>query len=424
MSFLAASFLVLLFSMCLPFKWGLQFLPELITPLKQFRALGRFSWVFFYVVNISAAIGLFEVYKFLRDRHLNWLSTSLMVVTVGSWVFDSASFYINHGPVSISKNDSLKNDSADYLTRFNTLDHDYQDFQAIMGSPLVAIRTDKMTFDKDLSAHTEAMKCAFYTGIPLLQSSASRPSLSQTLSSIQLISSPNIRKTRLKSMDTERPLLLIHSKAGTLSSQEKILLVFAQKFWENESMEFLSLPLSAFNDNVDQLKSNYIASSALQREDSEMICEPDCQGVFFDSFEDELVSPAVFFGKGARYQKKKELVLFDSIFNAQDSTAYEASFWVYIDPRFSGMPAWEYLSGKDAYHLVSEGWQPTRDLSEVDSAWVKVSFPLKFGPHHKIVLHGKKSTADNLLIKPKNSNVSLATEGDLLFNNYILQRRN
>jgi hypothetical protein len=424
MSFLSASFLVLFFSMCLPFKWGLQFLPELITPLKQFRALGRFSWVFFYVVNISAAIGLFEVYKLLRERHANWISIALMVLILGSWMFDASSFYLNHGPVSISKNESLKNVNSDYLSRFNTLGQDYHVFQAIMASPLVAVRTDKMTFEKDLSAHNEAMKCAFYTGIPLIQSSASRPSLSQTLSSIQLISSPNIQKTRIEYMEPERPILLIHSKSASLTAQEKVLLDSAQKFWENDLFEFLSLPISAFGDNVGHLKGTNLASEAVQRANGTLLCEPDCQGVFFNSFEDKHFTPAIFFGKGALYQKKKELILFDSTFNINDSLAYEASFWVYIDPRFSGMPAWEYLSGKDANHLESGGWQPTRDLSEVDGKWVQVSFPLRSGPHHKIVLHGKKSTVDNLLIKPEGTNVSITAQDELLFNNYILRRSN
>ena len=53
--FLTASVIVLLFSMCIPFRWGLHFLTDLIPPLKQFRALGRFAWWFYYVYTIFTA---------------------------------------------------------------------------------------------------------------------------------------------------------------------------------------------------------------------------------------------------------------------------------------------------------------------------------------------------------------------------------
>ncbi|NND35115.1 MAG: hypothetical protein HKN76_21190, partial [Saprospiraceae bacterium] len=69
-----ASGIVLLFSMCIPFKWGLQFLTELIPPLKQFRALGRFSWIFFYVVNVSAAWTFFHLFNQLRKSAPGWYS--------------------------------------------------------------------------------------------------------------------------------------------------------------------------------------------------------------------------------------------------------------------------------------------------------------------------------------------------------------
>ncbi|MBN1821458.1 MAG: hypothetical protein JW833_12110, partial [Prolixibacteraceae bacterium] len=45
-SFFFAAILVLLFAMCIPFKYGFGFLLDLLPPIKQFRALGRFTWIF------------------------------------------------------------------------------------------------------------------------------------------------------------------------------------------------------------------------------------------------------------------------------------------------------------------------------------------------------------------------------------------
>src|SRR5690606_30682616 len=141
-------------------------------------------------------------------------------------------FYLNHGPVALHPNDKLENTDDEYLNRFSSSGTSVTDFQAIMALPLVAIRTDKMTFESNLSAHNETMKCAFHTGLPLVQSSASRPSLSQTLSSIQLISSPSIRKERLDDMDT-RPLLVLYTKGSPLTPGEENLLNRSEIFWED-----------------------------------------------------------------------------------------------------------------------------------------------------------------------------------------------
>ena len=50
-----SAILILLFSMCIPFKYGFNFLLDILPPVKQFRALGRFSWIFYYVFTIYAA---------------------------------------------------------------------------------------------------------------------------------------------------------------------------------------------------------------------------------------------------------------------------------------------------------------------------------------------------------------------------------
>ena len=420
--FLWASVLVLIFSMCIPFKWGLQFLTEIISPLKQFRALGRFSWIFYYVSSICAALTMYKMFEVLKKTLANWYGFVFIAFILLLWGFDAGSFFLNHGPVTISKNDRLKNSDTEFFHRFRESNTDFKSFQAIISCPLVAVRTDKMTFESDLAAHNEAMVCAFYTGLPLIQSSASRPSLSQTLSSIQLFSSPNIAKKRLLDMHPEQPILLIHHKHSPLSHAEERLRQKANVFWQDENVSYASLMPSVFADSLQIHKQNASDSSLFrhQFEWGKMACRSRCDGVFFDSYEDEFEGSTSFFGQGSRYSKARELILFDSTFSVPDSIPYQASFWVYIDPSFSGMPAWEYLHGTSRSDLASSGWQPTREITEVYNQWVRVSFPLEKGPHHKIVLHGKKSTADNLLLKPKNHPVYISNDDAYLYNNYFL----
>lgn len=417
-----AAFLVLLFSMCIPFEWGFRFIPELISPIKQFRALGRFSWVFFYVINVVAAIYFFRISKELVNHGLPYLSYAFLAFFIVSWTFDAGAFYTNHGPIGIYPNDKLENTDEEYLSRFSSADYSVSDFQAVMALPLVAIRTDKMTFDKNLNAHQEAMKCAFHTGLPMIQSSASRPSLSQTLSSIQLISSPMIRKVRLSEMDA-RPLLLLHSKGSQLSEGEENLLQKSEIFWEDQYVQLGVLPLSAFSDSIDEKRKLYdtLKSNPEIEKTVSVLCYPDCEGVVFKTFEDDGSDYAAFYGNKSIQSTSESLIVFDSNYLVLDNSSKEASFWVFIDPSYSGMPAYEYLVGADARQLISTGRIETRDIPEVYGLWVRVNILLQKGDHHRIVIHGRKATVDNLMIKSPGQGIFIRDNHQILFNNYHLQ---
>jgi len=58
--FFWASFVGLLYSFGLPFIIKMEFLVDYIGPLKQMRGIARFSWIFFYVVNI---VGFYIIWQ-------------------------------------------------------------------------------------------------------------------------------------------------------------------------------------------------------------------------------------------------------------------------------------------------------------------------------------------------------------------------
>ncbi|MDH3650810.1 MAG: hypothetical protein OEQ53_14085, partial [Saprospiraceae bacterium] len=182
--FIYAGILLLLFSMCIPFQWGLRFIPELITPLKQLRALGRFSWVFFYVINVYAAIVIYTFYKWLKGKELKHVASGMLTLAVLAWAMDGASYFTNTTKDLINHNDKLEKTDSAYLGRFEQASVSTEDFQAVMCLPLVSVRTDKMTFEHDMIGYHEGLKCAYHTGIPVIQSTASRPSLNQSFSNI------------------------------------------------------------------------------------------------------------------------------------------------------------------------------------------------------------------------------------------------
>lgn len=413
--------LMLLISMCVPFEW-LRFIPEWISPLKQFRALGRLSWIFYYVINVIAAISVYRIYLELKKKGINagWRDTFLLLF-IAIWVFDAGAFYINHGPTTIRPNDKLENSDQEYLSRFSRAGLTPDHFQAIFSLPLVAVRTDKMTFEKDLSGHNEAMKCAFHTGLPIVQSTASRPSLSQTFSSIQLISSPMIQKQRLKDMD-ERPLLMLHIINSELTPGEKSILDQGRLFWEDQYIQLLELPLTAFQDSLHLVKAKFdtLLSKDVSLAKDAFLCTPSCDGVYFNSFEESETTKPAFWGFHSLTQDAAKWVLLDTIFQVMDNPK-ELSFWVYIDPSFSGMPAYEYFHGSLSENLKSEGKTEMRDNPEIANGWVLIRIWLNpVSTHHQVYIYGKRTTVDNLLIRNPDQDVFITQGNNRLFNNYLV----
>lgn len=69
-SWLISSVLLLLFSMTYPFSWNLEFLLDIITPLKQFRSPGRFAWGFYFIYTISLSVLIYILFKKIQKRNV------------------------------------------------------------------------------------------------------------------------------------------------------------------------------------------------------------------------------------------------------------------------------------------------------------------------------------------------------------------
>ena len=61
--FFWASVASLLLSFSIPFNMGLMFLLDYLGPIQQLRALARFSWLFYYLINILVFYGIFSLLK-------------------------------------------------------------------------------------------------------------------------------------------------------------------------------------------------------------------------------------------------------------------------------------------------------------------------------------------------------------------------
>ena len=416
--FLLAAFIVLLFSMCIPFKYGIfSGLADIISPVKQFRSLGRFSWVFFYVGSIVAALFFYRMYQWLSKKYFGVWVYLIPLFVVIAFLAEGFENFLHTANRPLLRNDKLESVSTSYLDRFTAGGKQVNDFQAILPLPVVAVRTDKMHLGGDFSGLVESMKCAYHTGLGFTPSIASRPAFSQAHSNIQLLGNPLVQKPRLKDFN-QKPLLLIKTRDSKLNEAEERLFNIATTFWSDEYITMSELPLSAFVDSTQWYLN--LAQEIMPGQVNANACYPDCDTVTFIDYEsDEFKSYEDIALEGNQsFHSVGDMIVLDTMISGRNT---EVSFWVYIDPSYDGMPALEYLSGKRLSNLTSHGIQSFRANTTIYKNWVRVHQSLTSDEHHRIILYGKDIRIDNLMIKPVNKNVFIKTpRGIVLYNNFVL----
>ncbi len=421
-TYLIAATLVLLFSMCFPFKWGFGFLLDLLPPVKQFRALGRFTWIFYYVFTIFSAYLIYQLFNWLKETKKNILGILVLSLVFILWGIDANKNILRATRGLFNKNDKLINNDDEFLGRFVEAGINPGQFQAIFTLPYSSTCGDKLLFERGMTAFGEGMKCSYHTGIPLIQSFSPRLSFSQALSSIQLLADSAIFKSRLDDMN-QKPVLLVCTKQE-LNEQEKNLTSKANVFWEDKYITMSTLPVSAFKTDHNNWKNSVDSITPKLNCENGICTDINHRAIYHNSFEN-LKSENSFCGEGALFKRRGEVEVFNGKMHV-DSGKVEISFWLYFDTRQYDMPQPILRAFDNKGEEVLKMKFNNREVHDVYQNWVRISkdIDVRNDLTYQITAKGKYITIDDLLIKPVESNVLINKfKNKQLFNNFPLAKK-
>ena len=421
--FFYASILILLFSMCIPFKYGFDFLLKIVPPVKQFRALGRFTWIFYYIFTVYSAYFFYRLYRFLRLKGMALAGTIIIIFVIGYGSIDAGTNIKRSTRGLLNKNDKFESNDKEYLARFKEAKVNPDEFQGIFFLPFASTCGDKLLFEHGMNSFSDAMKCSYHTGIPLIQSFSPRLSYSQALSSIQMLANPAIEKSRLKDMN-EKPILLVCTKEK-MNSKEAWLQSKGEVFWEDKYITLSKLPLSVFHNSHQQWLEMAANKIATLKSSGNISTDVNFASIIFNGF-DNGKAKHIFSGKGAFYKKKGELeILNEQIKGNQTSGKYELSFWLYVDSRKFDMPKATVKITDGNGKKNFEKRLNTREVHNVYTNWIRVSqvVDLKTGDTIQLSIKGDYMSVDNLLLKPVDSNTLIKVSEEMeMFNNFTYSR--
>ena len=172
-SFNIAAVLLLLFAMGFPFLLNLQWLVDYTGPLKQFRGIGRFGWIFYYAINIACFLWIFKRHwpKIWQSVLFYGFVISIMIYEVN--VVHSKPFYQQNSSAGLYQKNTIVNAN---------------EFDAILPIPFFHTGSENIWYGPEGSAILKySFETSIQTGLPILGVQMSRTSLSQTIKSLKLV---------------------------------------------------------------------------------------------------------------------------------------------------------------------------------------------------------------------------------------------
>ena len=326
---------LLIFSFGIPFIWHLEWMLDYLSVFRQFRSIGRFSWIFYYVSNIYIIIVLNNWYIKLRKKKFGiFFSTTLILTASIIWIFETTG-YISfvQGLAKTGKTyysciySTQRQNCSEWLKERH---FKITDFQAIFTLPLVNIGTDKYAVGENgLWGMSMAEAASLQLNLPLVDALISRSSWSQSRKQLKLISGPYTDKPMFKDLQSDKPFLLFHFMDNQISQDDKYLLqaadslgvlfdcgVYAYYPKRQEAND------KKWQDSIKSILPKMVASDT---------CLSSDKNLFIEHFNNSPCAEANY-GKGAKMKSAfKDSVIINMDIKPDEEFKYEFSCWFLYD---------------------------------------------------------------------------------------------
>jgi hypothetical protein len=199
---LIAAFIILLFSFGFPFKYGYENWLNYVPFIEQFRAPGRFAWVFFFII---VSFAFYILNSWCDSLYNNGKKIIVYILPVLFFVLFFIEGYIAQTGMALaaqkSKNTLTSEPSNEIRSEINKMKN--PNLSAIIPVPFFHYGTDYLYHWSALDKQKLAYELSFHSGIPLMASSDPRSSLVETRAVLNFFSPPHIDKAIYKQLPSD-----------------------------------------------------------------------------------------------------------------------------------------------------------------------------------------------------------------------------
>ncbi len=326
-----ASILLYIFSLGVPFIFPkCEFLLDYTGPLKQFRGLARFSWMFYFIINIIAFYAIYHwgaKIKNIEFRRAYWV---LFLAIAALEAVGNARKLSQ--PVSIYAELTATDETIEDWKPFV----DNTKYQAILPIPYYHLGAEYLGIQIQGSSLAYNLLPSYYGNLPSMGVMMSRTSWQQSLNSIPLGLELYREPPVLKELPNQKPLLVIEYKKwhAELGNRYQNILAKGKKIHENAAFAMYELPIDAYRNTLSE-KSLLIKQEAQNLalfQQNNLLSKDKEVNYVYKTF-DDVANEVRYRGNGALSfsAKEKKIVFFDKIPAQQKGKKYTLRFWQRIE---------------------------------------------------------------------------------------------
>lgn len=219
-------------SFAFPFNYGLEKLLYKLGPLQQFRGIGRFAFVAFYLIEILL-IGLF--FRLYREKKNVTIAAAVVFALL---MFSEARIRLTRAA------EGMHHERGTMLRNTDALPSnlDVSDYQAILPLPFFHIGSENIGADAPSEMKNFVYDLSIRTGLPSFAASMSRTSLSQSFMNIALSQEVMEIPEVLYQIDDDKAILMVCDTAA-ISAHQKLLLEDCTYLFDEGGYQFYRMEL-------------------------------------------------------------------------------------------------------------------------------------------------------------------------------------
>ncbi len=448
-----AAFTLVLFGCGVPFAIpGLEWMADYLGPFRQFRGLGRFTWVYFYVANLmlfyivwnhsfrwkterswteELQAGWEQIRK--RDfKHFQFSNAKKWAIALAPLVLLcwEARIFQRNKQVHLAPNPALRSVVA------TSPDHwlnkvDFTQFQALMPLPYYHVGSENIWKDIYYPLFKKTQYTAFHTGVPDMGVFMSRSSVGNMVKSMQWALPPCEAPAMLGDLPDNRPIALMiePAKWDEVRRFYEHFLIKAAPVYDGPELKIMSFVPDKMREHQQEM------SAAVVREANNPDMRPIGNGWksanlgdrFFlhQSYDSLSAATHIFQGKGAGSGNLRDSTwLWDK---PLPKGVYNFSVWIYVNEDMGMTHELKIVQNNlDDGHEINFRHEGLRFyISTIVGGWAR--FDLHFSVYEDnsktgIYLHKKDVNApfwfDEVLIKPSDANIYQQLPGWIVRDNH------
>jgi hypothetical protein len=424
-----AALLLLLFACGFPFAIkGMDWMVKYLGPLRQFRGLGRFTWPFFYVINILLFYTMWNWLRRYEGRGAAWLRPGLPVALLAILAWEAIQFQ-RHKKIELQHN-VARTDVVTADPNHWTRKVDYTPYQALLPLPYYHMGSENIWFDFDGDHYRRVQATALVTGKPDMGVNMSRTSATQAVRSVQLALQPGEIPAILDDMPDDRPLaLLINPKSwDDIRRRYPHIIRGARMVYEHNDLHVYHLELDSLRASVrahcQSVEADMNSRTLHQIAGTRWRSTQPTHDFIHLTFDSLSMAPHQFRGTGALSGSQGDSTIVWR--GVLPKGTYTFSAWMRVNQDLGMCHELKIAENKRSdnaqIHLKHEGLQHYLRMIVGDWGLVELGFEVYEGEQITIFFHKRGAdvpfVADEVLIKPINTEVFRREPGWVIRNNF------